>query len=459
MLNISDISTSPYISKDQYESFQKAPITKANIWFRRWLIGVFLLSLVVLFLPWTQNIQSKGKLTTLKPEQRPQTIHSTIAGRVERWYVREGELVRKGDTIVYISEIKTEYFDPQLVDRAEQQVNAKEGAVVSYQQKAGALVDQIAATRAELIAKRQQLQNKIIQNKLKIESDSIELARAVIDHETAIQQYNRAKILYDKGLEPLIELEQKNLKVQETNAKRISGENKLLTSRNERDNARLELMNIENEYASKIAKAQSDRFSTLSDMYSAEGSVAKMRSELTNYQQRNSFYYITAPQDCYITKAIVTGVGETVKEGEAIVSIMPADFQLAVEMYVRPLDLNLVHAGQKVNFIFDGWPAFVFAGWPNLTFGTYSGEVVAIDNSTSENNLYRILVSPGPNDRPWPEALRVGSAAQCIALLEDVPVWYEIWRQLNGFPPEYYQEVLKPGEEPKLKAPVKSIPK
>jgi len=22
--------------------------------------------------------------------------------------------------------------------------------------------------------------------------------------------------------------------------------------------------------------------------------------------------------------------------------------------------------------------------------------------------------------------------------LNDVPVWYEIWRQINGFPPEYY---------------------
>jgi hypothetical protein len=25
-----------------------------------------------------------------------------------------------------------------------------------------------------------------------------------------------------------------------------------------------------------------------------------------------------------------------------------------------------------------------------------------------------------------------------MALLKDVPIWYELWRRLNGFPPEYY---------------------
>ncbi|MEZ4980233.1 MAG: biotin/lipoyl-binding protein [Saprospiraceae bacterium] len=53
----------------------------------------------------------------MNPEHRPQTIHSTIAGRIEKWYVQEGQLIKKGDTIVHLSEIKTEYFDPMLVER------------------------------------------------------------------------------------------------------------------------------------------------------------------------------------------------------------------------------------------------------------------------------------------------------------------------------------------------------
>ncbi|MDV7398496.1 HlyD family efflux transporter periplasmic adaptor subunit, partial [Arthrospira platensis SPKY1] len=119
---------------------------------------------------------------------------------------------------------------------------------------------------------------------------------------------------------------------------------------------------------------------------------------------------------------IKPGIGETVKEGEGIVTIMPADFELAVELYIRPMDLPLVNLGQEVRFIFDGWPAFIFSGWPGLSFGTYKGEIVAIDNEISNNKLYRILISERPGKEPWPEALRVGSGAQGIALLNNVPL-------------------------------------
>ncbi len=108
-----------------------------------------------------------------------------------------------------------------------------------------------------------------------------------------------------------------------------------------------------------------------------------------------------------------------------------------------------------MRFIFDGWPAIVFSGWPNQSFGTYTGKIAAIDNTMSTNGAYRILVRPDATAEPWPAALRPGSGANGIALLNDVPLWYEIWRQLNGFPPDYYND--KTVEKPKLKAPVKSV--
>ena len=62
--------------------------------------------------------------------------------------------MKKGDTILYLSEIKAEYFDNQLVDRTNQQVKAKEGAVVAYGNKAKALSDQISNLREELVLTR-----------------------------------------------------------------------------------------------------------------------------------------------------------------------------------------------------------------------------------------------------------------------------------------------------------------
>ena len=361
------------------------------------------------------------------------------------------------DTIVQISEIKTDYFDPSLVNRTQLQVQAKEGGIASYNRKVEALENQIQAYQSEWEFKQKQLNNKIQQSLFKIASDSIEVERAKIDFDIAIRQLNRTEELFNQGIKSRTELEDKQVKVQETQAKLIASENKLLTSRNELINSELELSTALYDLNQKLAKAESEKFSTLSAQFDAEANVNKLRIEVSNYERRTALHFITAPQDCYITKVIKTGLGETVKEGEAIIDIMPADFELAVEIYVKPIDLPLIRAGQDVNFLFDGWPALVFSGWPNLSFGFFRGKVVAIDNNISNNGKYRILVGPHPDARPWPEALRPGSGAEGIALLDEVPLWFELWRRLNGFPPNFYDKDNP--EMPKLDAPVKSIPK
>jgi len=94
-----------------------------------------------------------------------------------------------------------------------------------------------------------------------------------------------------------------------------------------------------------------------------------------------------------------------------------------------------------VRIQFDGWPAIIFSGWPNTSYGTYGGRVYAIDNFISDNGLYRILVVPDPEDHPWPDALRVGAGTHSMLLLKEVQVWYELWRKINGFPPDYYKPV------------------
>lgn len=455
MLNISPNSINQSMSVEEFHSFEETNLSSAHSMFTRWLLVTFGLMIVIMLLPWTQNVQSKGKVTTLRPEQRPQTIQSTIAGRIEQWYVQEGELVEKGDTIVFLSEIKAEYFDPDLVSRTEQQVSAKEGSIVAYDSKVTALENQIEALRAELDYKERQLRNKIRQTELKIISDSIEVERAIIDDSVAVRQFNRTKELYDDGIKSLTDLEDKRVKMQSTRAKLVAARNKYETSINELDNARLALSTVLYEYNQKIAKAESDKFSTLSNRYDAEASANKLRIEASNYERRSQFYYITAPQNCYITKAIKPGVGETVKEGDGIVTIMPADYELAVELYIKPMDLPLIQIGQEVRFIFDGWPAFIFSGWPGQSFGTYRGQVFAIDNTISDNGEYRILVAPDEREKDWPIELRPGSGAQGIALLNNVPLWYEIWRRLNGFPPDYYDTDKE--DLPKLKAPVRSV--
>lgn len=446
MLNISENSSDLRIDKKSFHSFGIFQKYRAATILRNILLILFVCFIIIIFLPWTQNISSKGYITTLHPDQRPQTLHSVIPGRIEKWFVREGNYVNKGDTILFISEIKDEYFDPKLLNNTKEQIKAKESKVKSYMEKVRALDAQIDALIITKDLKIKQANNYIKQSRLKIISDSINLVAAKTDFNIAKRQFTRFEKLYEDGIKSLTDLEKRKMKLQSTEAQKISAENLLLTSRNALINAEVELVSIENQYIDKLSKAESNKFAALSDLYEAEAVVTKMQNQYINYSVRSGLYYITAPQDGYITKTIRSGIGETIKEGEELLSIMPAKYDLAVSMFIEPQDLPLMKLDQHVRFRFDGWPSIVFSGWPDLSYGTFGGNVVAIDNFISENGKYRILVVPDPEDKDWPSLIRVGSGARGMALLEDVPIWYELWRQLNGFPPDYYKR------NPKIKS-------
>lgn len=439
MLNITKNTISGQISYSQYASLNKVYNLRRKSRFMRVLLLVFGAGVLFVFLPWTQNIRALGNVTALSPEQRPQTIHSVIGGRIEKWFVQEGQLVRRGDTILYISEIKDEYFDPALLGRTSEQLRAKELSVSAYMEKVRAMDNQIDALARGLVLKREQALNKLTQAGLSVKSDSMDLEAAKTNFDIARDQFKRMSELYDKGLKSLTELESRRQRMQEAQARFISQENKLLSSRNQLINARIELSSIQADFKDKISKSESEKFSAMSNMYDAEAAVTKLQNQYSNYSVRTGLYYITAPQDGYITKAIKTGIGETIKEGDEIISIMPARFDFALEVYVNPIDVPLLQKGSKARVQFDGWPAIVFSGWPVVSYGTYGGQVLAIDNFISANGKYRVLVVPDPNDHPWPSALRVGAGVNTMMLLKDVPVWYELWRQINGFPPEYYR--------------------
>lgn len=438
MLNISPNKVHEYFKGKDIKILNEVEAKTSGKVLIRLIMAFSIIFLVFLFFPWTQNIRANGYVTTLFPDKRPQTIHSIIPGRIEKWYVREGDVVRPGDTIMFISETKDAFFDPELVDRTTDQLEAKRQSVISYKEKIQSLERQIFSLKETQRLKISQAKNNLQQARLKATSDSIDYEAAQIDFEIAQEQFNRFQKLYEQGLKSKTELENRKNTLQRSRAATVASENRLLTSQNQVINAQVELISLKAQFDNQISKAESDKFSAMSSMYDAETIVNKLRNDLANFQIRSGMYYITAPIKGFITQTLQSGIGETIKEGERIVSIMPYEFDFAVEMFVRPIDLPLVKLEQKVRIQFDGWPAIVFSGWPNTSYGTYGGRVFAVDNIIQPDGTYRVLVAPDADEEPWPDALRVGAGSNSILLLQDVPIWYEIWRQFNGFPPDYY---------------------
>jgi len=418
--------------------------SKGSILLGRILAIAGILFVIILFLPWRQTIPGKGTITALRPEDRPQTVQNQIGGRIEHWAVKEGDEVKKGDTILVISETAQSYFDPELPVRLDEQLSAKRSSETAADQKMTATNAQITALTSGLRYQLASAQNKVIQSRNVVKIDSADLIATESFYETSKVRLKRYEEGYKNGLFSLTDIETRRLNLQDDEAKVVSAQNKLTNSRQSLINSVIDLDNIRAKYNESLAKAQSDLGSALSSKASAQGDISKLRNEIANIDVRRGLYIVRAPQSGFVVKTMKAGIGENIKEGESIATLQPATPLMAAEIFVDAMDVPLILGESPVRLQFEGWPSVQFSGWPSVAVGTFAGTVTVIDKVSSANGKYRLLVRPAnplpEKDEPWPEQLRLGSGVYGRVILRSVPVWYEIWRKLNGFPPNLERE-------------------
>ena len=307
-------------------------------------IAVFIVFMIVssfvflTFVPWIQTASGSGSITTLNPHDRTQNITALVSGRINKWHVREGDNVKKGDPILEIID-----NDENLLERITIERNAY---------------------RSNLKA-------------------------AQIAEDTAKLNYDRQKRLFAQGLASKLSVEKAKI---------------------------------------NYKKLISEKQKSLAKFKQAESKLSRQKTQL-----------ITAPRDGRIIRIIAGNLATAIKQGDNIAVLVPEDMEKVVEIYVNGLDAALVRAGQKVRLQFEGWPVIQFSGWPSLAIGTFGGVVYSIDPTISDNGRFRVLVKPDTEQRQWPgkRFLHYGSRAKGWIILGEVPVGYELWRQLNSFPPEY----------------------
>jgi multidrug efflux pump subunit AcrA (membrane-fusion protein) len=208
-----------------------------------------------------------------------------------------------------------------------------------------------------------------------------------IAQETALLDVERKRRLYDKGLSARRDVEAATIKYKELKAKEAG-------------------------YRAEVAQA--------------EVQLARQSTQM-----------IVAPRDGVIMQIAAGDSATFIKAGDELVRFAPDAGQRAVEIFVSGLDAALVQPGRHVRLMFEGWPAVQFSGWPSIAIGTFPGVVQFVDPAVSANGRFRAVVVEVP-DEPWPSErfLRLGGKARGWVVLDTVRLGYEIWRKLNGFPPE-----------------------
>ncbi len=410
---------------------------------RRIAVVLFILLIATIalmtFAPWQQSVTGEGYVVAYAPRERQQTLEATIEGRIIRWNEElvENARVSKGDFIAEIRDIDDQYsvrLQGQLENTA---------AILGSSKKI------VEATEGQLNAYRrvqtevEAAQNAYVQSSMqKVSAAEQKLAIA----EAAIPQlkaaYDRAKELHGAGniaLEKLQEIERKLLESQG----KVKEESANLSA------ARAELMGKQSDREAYIHKAAADVSYYEGALDKAKAEVSKADKEMHDMESkvaRQNTQQVTAPFDGYIVHLSSNGGSQLVKKGDPICTLVPYTKDRAVQIWLDGNDAPLVEAGRHVRLQFEGWPAVQFAGWPSVAVGTFGGTVVSVDMVDNGKGKFRCQILPDATDSEhWPEErfLRQGVRANGWVLLEQVPLWFEVWRKLNGFPPTVEVEPTK----------------
>lgn len=412
------------------------------------LVSLGFTSCSALFTPWQQSSSGMGQVVAYNPLERRQVLGAPVKGRIARWHVTEGSFVKKGQLIANLEDL-----DPKALQRIRQQRSAilEQLKVAKRQAKAYTAKVKSLNEVKKLHLRANSLKIQMAQQKYK---GSIQKQKAIAASlRTALINYKRLKRLKKDEIVSNRTFEVAELKVAKLRNELNAAKASMFAARAMIVESRAQRMKKSAEDDSKINSAEADFQKALDKAASTKNKLAK--SDLNVARQASQV--IRAPRDAVILSLLVNEHSEMLKAGDPIAIMVPEANKLAVELWVDGNDTPLVKKGRKVRLQFEGWPAIQFTGWPSVAVGTFGGVVALVDVTTSKQGKFRVVVTPDESDAPWPKApfLRQGMKAKGWILLQQVSLGYEIWRQLNGFPPT----VDAPKEPVKKKAPLKKAKK
>lgn len=428
-------------------------LVQSSNWIRKLgyaLLIVMALSIAsMVLLPWQQSARGTGRVIAYVPQERQQPVMAPVKGVVAMVApnLREGDFVKQGTVILELQPAAANMVEQmtfQLADLRAKLESAKIKAEV-YQRNINDFTDaRDYAVRAagEMVEMAQ----------AKLQAKETLLPGYEAKELQARLNYERQESLFKGGATAEKEVEKLKKDFDVAVSELASAKFEVQSALKEVDAKQHELEQKRSEAQTKIdyAKAMEQ------DALGLQATVQKEMRDLEIKLSELKLLRIEAPRDGTIFRLPVYERGQTIKEGETLFTIVPSTTERAVELYINGNDISLIHAGDHVRLQFEGWPAIQFSGWPSVAVGTFGGEVAKVDPTDDGTGKFRIQVVP-EKDTEWPpvQYLRQGVRANGWVMLKTVPLGYEVWRQLNGFPPV----IDNPTEEKEEKVEKVPLPK
>lgn len=414
------------------------------------LIGLGVSIVAMAFVPWQQTASGVGTVVALDPQERPQPVRSPSKGIISfvKEGLREGTFVEKDELVLRLTPFAAEgvsQLDTQIIA-----MESKEAAAMSslevYKQAAT-----LQQRSGESLANS--LQQEYMAAREKWEQAKNEVTSLQAELEDKNNQLRIAEEVIRQGLVSKEELFSKQQAVQSAKAKVLKAENAVqevyaaLLAKEDEIESKKQDIDIKNRTANQQVLEAMQKINT----------IEKEILDLRNKRSELDRLEIRAPRAGRIQQWNGLEGSDTVKEGDQLFVIVPDTDELSVEMKISGNDMPLIREGDRVRLQFEGWPAVQFVGWPSVAVGTFGGKVNRVFPTDDGMGNFRVVVTPDNHfarEDGWPDdILRQGVRANGWVLLREVPLGYEIWRQLNGFPPTVAKDDPKRKKTESVKLP------
>lgn len=398
---------------------------------------LFVLTAVgLVVLPWQQNIPAHGRVTALDPLDRRQIIPAPVTGRLVKVHVQEGAFVEAGEVLAEMADQDPQYalrLEQQL-RFAEQKVQAASDTVDFYSRQLLHLEDSLA-----LAVKGAEFELNVATEEVKARQQELAAAEAELEQKQADR--DRRWRLLQKKLASALDFQKAEAEYLAAVAKVEAAKAKVAQALSDEKAKRAKVGQTREDMRARIESTKSLREDARSKLALAQKELTEALTRL----ERQKTQRIAAPRNGRVFRVRAASSADLVLRGDPVLELIPDTSELAVALWVRGNDAPLVAPNRKLRLQFEGWPAVQFAGWPSVAVGTFGGIVAVVDAQDDGAGRFRVLVRPDPDDEPWPDRryLRQGVRANGWILLEEVRLGYELWRQLNAFPPS----VTAPPEE------------
>ena len=396
---------------------------------RIWTFSAFILIffIIILFLPWRQSVQGEGELIAYHPGERVHFISATIDGFIDAFHVSENEHITKGMKLFTMVDLDKDYAKRvhSMRESLEQQYKNIEEEITVLDKNKANVIDQkgirsklfdTQTTQAEEKLKSLQMKRKAQLNSYEIELSNFKRIQQLYkEHIESKRNYERAENSYISAKTKLEKIDI-DIEVQKRHLTMITQEKSQF------------LKEIEN----TIRSIDNSILSALNRLNVVQREQEQQLSHIARYEKSE----VLAEKDGYAMRILKNDKNTYIKKGEPVIQFSPDVSERSVLLKISDFNMPLIKEGLTVRIRFHGWPVLHIPGWPIIRFGTFGGIIKKVDPILHEKGYYYAYIIEDPNE-PWPpqEQLRVGTSSTIWVALSNVPIWYQLWRLMNAFPP------------------------